>query len=445
MQHDRRPRGACRAFVQDLWQNEPVTVGPIALLRSNGSFRALTAAQAVSEVGDWFQLVALLALLPTAGGKAHVAGGYLVLRLLPNVLFSPLAGVVADRFPRGRVLVVCDVLRAFVMVAYLGAIRRDGTVNVPLVYALTFVQETITAFFEPARSAVVPQIVAPPGLVSANAIGGATWSAMLALGAALGGLVTRAFGTEAALLLNGASFLASAVFVVVARLPPLPPREEGPAAPAAGAGSFGEALRWLRAHPPELATMLLKSGWGLVGGIVVLFAAFSERVLSNGDARAAASALGALYAARGVGALIGPFALQRLFGAGIRGACNAVLFAFPFAAVGYLGFALSGSVVLAAAACIVAHMGGSTVWVQSSQILQLTVPNRLLGRVSSLELAGLVTTMMASMLGVAALLDVGVPPRRVAIVLAALPLVAGALWALVRPRVLAQLLVPSRS
>lgn len=424
-----------------MWQNEPVTVGPIALLSSNRSFRALTAAQAVSEVGDWFQLVALLALLPTAGGKAHVAGGYLALRLLPNVVFSPLAGVVADRFPRGRVLVACDVLRAIVMVAYLGAIRRDGTANVPLIYALTFLQETITAFFEPARSAVVPQIVEPPGLLSANAIGGATWSAMLALGAALGGLVTRAFGTEAALLLNGASFLASAVFVLLARLPPLPAREVA-TAPAAGEGSFGEALRWLREHPPQLATMLLKSGWGLVGGIVVLFAAFSERVLSSGDARAAASALGALYAARGIGALIGPFALQRLFGAGIRGACNAVLFAFPFAAVGYAGFAASGTVLLAAGACVVAHMGGSTVWVQSSQILQLTVPNRLLGRVSSLELAGLVTTMMGSMLGVAALLDAGFAPRRVAMALAALPLVAAALWSLVRPRVAE--LIPSR-
>ncbi|MBL8719127.1 MAG: MFS transporter [Myxococcales bacterium] len=421
-------------------------MGPLALLRENRSFRALTAAQAVSEVGDWFQLVALLTLLPTAGGQAHVAGGYLALRLLPNVLFSPVAGVVADRFPRGRVLVVCDVLRAGIMLAYLGAIRADGTANVALIYALTFLQETVTAFFEPARSAVVPQIVEPRGLLSANAIGGATWSAMLAIGAALGGLVTRSFGRETALLLNGASFLASAGLVLLARLPPLPPREaravklEGEPAE----GSFGEAIDWLRAHPGQLAAMFLKSGWGLVGGVVVLFTAFADRVFTQADARAAAAAMGVLYAARGVGALVGPFVAQRIMGQSIAGLCGAVLGAFPVAALGYLGFALSPGVWLAALGVVVAHMGGSTVWVQSSQILQLTVPNRLLGRVSSLELAGLVTTMMASMLGVAALLDAGVAPRKVALALSGIPLLTALAWAFARRRVVSQLLVPSR-
>lgn len=412
--------------------------GPLALLRGNGSFRNLTLAQAVSEIGDWFQIVALLTLLPTANGRAHVAGGYLALRLLPNVLFSPFAGVVADRFPRGLVLVVCDLLRAGIMVAYLAAIRADGTANVPMIYALTFLQETVTAFFEPARSAVVPQIVDRDGLLSANTIGGATWSAMLAIGAALGGLVTRGFGRETALLLNGASFLASAVFVLAARLPPLPPREARADRPEE-TGSLAEVLRWLFAHPGQLAAMLLKSGWGLMGGIVVLFTVFAERVFSMNDAGAAAVVMGALYAARGIGAFIGPFVALRFTGQTIAGLCRAVLWAFPVATAGYVAFALSPGVAIASLAVVVAHLGGATVWVQSTQLLQLTVPNRMLGRVSSLELAALVTTMIGSMLGVAALVDAGWPPRRVALALAGVPLVCALLWGSVRMRVIARL------
>lgn len=293
---------------------------------------------------------------------------------------------------------------------------------------------------------MMPQYVEPRGLLSANAIGGATWSAMLAIGAALGGFVTRR------LRARGGPPAQRRLFprvggVRAARAPATAASPRGARCEAfegePAEGSFGEALDWLRAHPGQFAAMFLKSGWGLVGGVVVLFTAFADRVFTQADARAAAAAMGVLYAARGVGALVGPFIAQRIMGQSIAGLCGAVLGAFPVAALGYLGFALSPGVWLAALGVVVAHMGGSTVWVQSSRILQLTVPNRLLGRVSSLELAGLVTTMMASMLGVAALLDAGVGPRKVALALSAIPLLTALAWAFARRRVVSQLLVPS--
>jgi len=399
-------------------------LGPIALLRENPRFRALWLSQVVSELGDWFQIVALLTLLPTGGGKAHVVGGYLALRLLPMVVWAPVSGWVADRFDRGRVMIVCDLLRAAIVLCYPFVVRADGSANVALIYALSFAQESVSAFFEPARGAAVPQLVPERGLLAANALGGATWSAMVALGALFGGIATTHLGRNAAYAIDAASFVVSAGFVLLARVPHV----HAPSEHAEGS-ALREGVVWLRAHPAQAVAATLKGGWGLVGGIVVLFAAFSDQVFTHANAAAAATALGVLYAGRGIGALAGPFVARRFTGETVAGLCRALLFSFPLAAVGYAAFAASPTLGLATAAVIVAHCGGSTVWVHSTQLLQLTVPNRLLGRVVAVEWAVLTTAMALSTLGVAALLDRGVSPRQTALCVAAAAASAALAWA----------------
>src|SRR5512132_2951148 len=164
------------------------------LLRTQPAFRKLWLGQIVSELGDWLQLIALLALFPTKGaGATHLAGIFIV-RMLPSIVWAPVAGVVADRFPRGRVMVACDLGRALVVLGYL-LIR--GPEDVLWIYALMFAQETLSCFFEPARAAALPQIVPPHALLAANSLSGATWSAMLAIGAALGGFIAAALGPRA--------------------------------------------------------------------------------------------------------------------------------------------------------------------------------------------------------------------------------------------------------
>lgn len=404
-------------------------LGPVALLRENPRFRALWLSQVVSELGDWFQIVALLTLLPTGGGKAHVVGGYLALRLIPMIVWAPISGWVADRFHRGRVMIVCDVLRVAIVLCYPFVVRADGSVNVALIYALSFAQESVTAFFEPARGAAVPQIVPTRGLLAANALGSATWSAMVALGAFFGGIATARLGRNAAYVIDAMSFGLSAVFVLLARVPAAPPAHEHEGS------AIREGVRWLRAHPAQAVAATLKGGWGLVGGIVVLFTAFADQVFTRNDPVAAATALGILYAGRGTGALAGPFVARRFTGETVQGLCRALVFSFPIAAIGYAGFALSPTIALATAAIVIAHCGGSTVWVHSTQLLQLTVPNRLLGRVVAVEWAFLTATMAFSTLAVAALLDHGLPPRHVALCVAGAGLATSLAWAAVERRV----------
>ncbi|MBI2392487.1 MAG: MFS transporter [Deltaproteobacteria bacterium] len=406
--------------------NEPL--GPIELLRTNRRFRALWLSQVVSELGDWFQIVALLTLLPTGGGTAHVVGGYLVLRLLPMVIWAPLSGLVADRLHRGRVMIACDVLRAAIVLCYPFVIRADGSVNVPLIYALSFAQESVTAFFEPARGAAVPQLVPTRGLLSANALGGATWSAMVALGAFFGGIATTHLGRNTAYVIDAFSFLLSAAFVLAARVPALeeaPPQQHD----APKVSAIREGVSWLRDHPAQAVAATLKGGWGLVGGIVVLFTAFADQVFTRNDAAAAATALGVLYAGRGAGALIGPFIARRFTGETVAGLVRALAFSFPVAALGYAAYAASPTLAIATFAIVIAHCGGSTVWVHSTQLLQLTVPNRLLGRVVAVEWAILTMAMALSTLGVAAVLDAGLSPRKAALCVAAAALLSAAAWA----------------
>src|SRR5215203_1070860 len=168
-------------------------VGYIDLLRRNRSFRQLWLGQVVSQMGDWFNTIALYTIILKLTGSGRDVGLLLVARFLPSFLFGPLSGVVADRFSRRTIMIVSDVLRAIVVLGFLFVRHAD---QLWIVYALTVLQLGLSTFFEPAKTAAVPSIVSDRELVAANAISSVTWSVMLTLGAAIGGLITGLLGTN---------------------------------------------------------------------------------------------------------------------------------------------------------------------------------------------------------------------------------------------------------
>src|SRR4029079_9850082 len=114
--------------------------GYLELLRTQTAFRKLWLGQIVSELGDWLQIIALLCLFPTHGRPVEALSGIFIVRILPSIVWAPVAGVIADRFPRGRVMVACDLGRAAVVLSYL-FIR--GPEDVLWIYALMFAQESL--------------------------------------------------------------------------------------------------------------------------------------------------------------------------------------------------------------------------------------------------------------------------------------------------------------
>ena len=114
-------------------------------------------------------------------------------------------------------MITADIVRG---ITVLGLLFVRTPSMVWLAYAVTAVTVGTTGFFEPARSSTVPLVVDRRDLVAANAVSTSTWSAMVAIGASLGGIVSAAFGRDTAFVLNSLSFFASAVLISRMRVPP---------------------------------------------------------------------------------------------------------------------------------------------------------------------------------------------------------------------------------
>src|SRR6266568_2080716 len=125
------------------------------LLRDNRNFRRLWVAQVVSEVGDWFYTLSIYTLLLQLTGHAGSVALALVLQVLPQTFAGPTAGVVNDRLKRKHVMIAADMVR-FVVVLSMLLVRSAS--KVWLIYPLLLAETTMAAFFEPARSAVIPNI-----------------------------------------------------------------------------------------------------------------------------------------------------------------------------------------------------------------------------------------------------------------------------------------------
>src|SRR5512137_2925841 len=166
-----------------------------ALLSGNRNYRLLWLGQIVSQLGDWFNSVAVYALLLEMTGTATSVALMIIVQFLPMAVIGPVAGVVVDRVDRRRLMIVTDVLRGVLILVLLAVHRAE---QVWLVYLVMGATVSATAFFEPARTAVIPNITSRAELLTANALSSATWSAMLAIGAGAGGLVTAAFGRNVA-------------------------------------------------------------------------------------------------------------------------------------------------------------------------------------------------------------------------------------------------------
>ncbi|HXI94031.1 MAG TPA: MFS transporter, partial [Blastocatellia bacterium] len=160
-------------------QNPPGrAVGYTQLLRSNHNFRRLFVGQLVSQTGDWFNSVALFTLLLSLTGSGEAVGYILIIKLLPSFFAGPLAGVVADRFNRKTIMIVADIVRGFLVLGFLLVQRPE---QVWLVYAIAALEVVVSTFFDPAKSAAIPNIVSREELIPANALSAASWSVTLAL------------------------------------------------------------------------------------------------------------------------------------------------------------------------------------------------------------------------------------------------------------------------
>jgi MFS family permease len=404
----------------------------LALLRSNRNFRLLYIGQAVSQLGDWFNAVAVYALLLDLTGSATAVSLMLIVQFLPIAIVGPMAGVVVDRVNRRRLMIGSDILRGCVILLLLIVRHAD---QVWITYAVMACIVGASAFFEPARTATIPNITSAEELLPANALSAATWSAMLALGASIGGAITALAGRDVAFVLNALSFFASAYCLGMTRYDATPRAvsRAGGLAALTGVTDLVEGIRYIRRHAHVAALMCVKAGWGLAGGILVLLTIFGQRVFPVGSG--AAAGIGVLYGARGIGAGLGPIALRWIVGQNPRRLRQAIGPAFFIVGIFYAALAGAPTLALAALCVLCAHIGGSILWVFSTVLLQLEVPDAFRGRVFAAELAiATLATAISSYWTGYELDRVGRSPRMLSFVLGALFCVPGTLWLIIVSR-----------
>jgi MFS family permease len=358
-----------------------------SLLKRRPGFRNLWLGETTSLLGDWLSYVAISLLALHSGGGAMALAVVFAGHLLPAAMVSPLAGVLADRVDRRKVLIGTQLVQAALMFLMVIAASYQ---HLLAVQGLLFARTAVAGFFYPAKQAALRRVVEPDELLDANAIDAATWSVMFAAGTAMGGVLALA-GPVVALTVDMFTFLLAAMFL--ARLAPLDVDGRTHSSTISPRAAFDElreasSFAWRR---PELAeAVLAKTPTAVAGGAAWVLLNLTADTL--GLLGSAALALGLLQAVRGTGTGIGPLAARKLVARGIPAmhllrASMAITFvgiaAFTgLAWIGGTGWQLWLPLL---AAAFVWGVGGGGGWVFSASEIQRRAPDAMQGRLSSVD------------------------------------------------------------
>ncbi len=406
----------------------------VVLLRSNKDYRFLWLGSVVSQLGDWFNLIASASLVANLSGTGTAISYLFLARFLPLFLFSPLAGVLADRYERRQIMIASDLLRGATVLSFL-LIREPG--QVWLLYVLTFLQFALSAIFTPARSAVLANVVRRDELVPANALDSLTWSTMLAFGALLGGIVAATLGLAQAFILDALTFVLSAL--LISRIAG-PIRAEQTTVSQGGFFEFLDGLRYLRKHSFILGVSLVKAGgalaWGAINVLEISYATdiFSLEFSADGASFAASidsstAVLGLIYAVSGLGTGLGPLVLRRWLGDAPIRQRWAISLGFGLLTLGLLLLSIAPTLGFFSLATLIRTIGSGTIWVFSAAMLQMVVPDRFRGRVFAFEFAALTLSQSISTFWAGFAQDaLGLTVRQVTFSMALVAVFAGLAW-----------------
>ncbi|TMM05347.1 MAG: MFS transporter [Actinobacteria bacterium] len=337
----------------------------------NPRLRRLQLAWIGSSVGTWGYVIALMVYAYRQGGPAGV-GLVGLIRWFPAAVAAPFGGMIGDRFPRLRVMVVSDLVRAGALAAAAGAIVLDTPAV--SVYLLAVLVMLVSQAFQPAESALLPTLAeSPEELAAANVANSTIEAAGYFVGPALGGVLLAVSNVETVFVMTAVAFLWSAAMLALIRLP-----EPEPGGEAARGSWQHEALAGFRTiwrdSRLRLIIALFAAQTLVYGGFVVLTAVASIRLLGLGS-----PGIGYLNAALGVGGLIGGIVAVALVGIrrlAFTFGLALVLWGGPILVIGLWAKAAPAFVLIG-----LAGLGLTLVDVAGFTLLQRAVPEEVLARV----------------------------------------------------------------
>lgn len=418
------------------------------LLKGNANFRRLWLGQVISEIGDWLNNIAVLALAIQAAGAGHEGRAlafYAITRHLPLFLFGPVAGVVVDRTERRRVMITADLARAILALGFLLAGRYQA---LPVIYVVGATLFAVSAFFNAAKRATIPTLVrGTDALLAANSISASTTAATIAVGSALGGIVATFVGRNTVFILNALTFLLSAEMIRRIRAPQTGEdkageqrinirserEEDGREADKALSSSnvdalahlrktsrprispfnalrrafvdFREGLRYVRSVSLLSAIFIVAAGWGLGNGVArALYSIFGahlgERAVTGLVARPTDFGISVLFVAMGLGGVLGA-PLARRFNTGSSESLGTRMGrSMIFDGFGLFVFSLMPSLWGAAIVLVLREINFAIWWTAQQTILMSRTDNRYAGRIfasyETLTTLMMVGSMLAS-------------------------------------------------
>ena len=386
-------------------------------LRSR-NYRLFFAGQGVSMVGTWMQQVAMSWLVYRLTGSAWLLGVVGFTSQAPSFFFSPVAGVLADRWDRRRLLVATQSL-AMLQAAVLAAVVLTKVVQVWQIVLLSLLLGIVNAFDIPVRQSFVVEMVDDrEDLGNAIALNSSMVNGARLIGPAIAGLLVSAVGEGICFVLNSASYLAVILALAAMRLAPLQPSRQR----RRMHHELFEGISYAVGFAPIRNILLLVALVSLVGmPYAVLLPVFAREVFHGG-----AHTYGFLMTATGVGALTSTLYLATR--KSVLGLGRLIPLATALFGAGVCVLALSGSLVLSLAGLGAAGFGVMAQVASSNTILQTIVEEDKRGRVMSLFVMAFIGMNPFGCLAAGALADT-IGPRETILVGGVACLAGAALFA----------------
>lgn len=281
------------------------------LIKSNRNFRNLLAGQYVSELGNWFNFIAGQGIVRSVtGGAVEPLMIFLICRTLPWALLMPIAGTLADRISRWKLMMITDIIRIFLSLSFIFVRSAD---DLWIIYVGSVLMSVAASLFDGAKSAVTPNLVGKEGLLAGTALMFSSRFLLMAVGNALGGIAVTFLGYEIAFIINSLSFLVSTYTIWLIPQEACEKEETRNREKDSFIAEMMEGLKFMFHHPFVLTIVLMNLIWAIGGGAIqIILERLGGDVFAPKENLSSDFAIGMLWGANGLGLAVGMLIAHRI-------------------------------------------------------------------------------------------------------------------------------------
>lgn len=340
-----------------------------AFLKEEKKYTRFLTSVFISGVGDWFHSIAVFSLLMHLSNTSMALGITMALRVLPHLLFGPIGGLLADRFSKKKILVICDFVQAL---AAFSLIFVSTAEDIWMIYVSTFILMSATAIQMPTRSSSIPILVKKENILKANSLHSTAFGIMMVLGSMLGGFVTAILESNLAFGVNAITLVIAGLIMLTTRFPS---EKQAETNEKFSLKQYKVVFPLIRKVPIIQLVLIYYVLWAIGGGVMNLIPnvfAFEVYGLEN-------VGVGILYACFGIGQILGGY-LSPYFEKWPK---QAIAIGFLIEGIAYTFFSFSPNILVGGLMLIIALTGVSVGNTFVGTMVMQYIPEKYLGRLFS--------------------------------------------------------------